>query len=155
MFYNPHSFFKKILQSPPSVQYWTKSNQIWCVSRSHGWGVQQQKKIALPSGERPKGLSLCLSVRLSPPKSLDEIQPYFVCELLTYMEHTTAQFFWPRPLGSWGEEKRSNIIKFQLQSQFQRFSNQTLCVFSQMKIYNISDGIFIRSPGSCPRGGTL
>ena len=26
-----------------------------------------------------------------------------------------------------------NIIKFQLQSQFQRFFNQTLCVFSQMK----------------------
>ena len=26
-----------------------------------------------------------------------------------------------------------NIIKFQLQSQFQRFFNQTLCVFSHMK----------------------
>ena len=26
-----------------------------------------------------------------------------------------------------------NIIKIQLQSQFQRFLNQTLCVFSQMK----------------------
>ena len=26
-----------------------------------------------------------------------------------------------------------NIIKFQLLSQFQRFLNQTLCVFSQMK----------------------
>ena len=26
-----------------------------------------------------------------------------------------------------------NIIKFQLQSQFQRFLNQTLCVYSQMK----------------------
>ena len=39
--------------------------------------------------------------------------------------------FWgPAP---WGGAKRSNIIKFQLQSQFQRFLNQTLCVFSQMK----------------------
>ena len=27
----------------------------------------------------------------------------------------------------------SNIIKFRLQCQFQRFLNQTLCVFSQMK----------------------
>ena len=26
-----------------------------------------------------------------------------------------------------------NIIKFQLQSQFQKFFNQTLCVFSHMK----------------------
>ena len=42
-------------------------------------------------------------------------------------------FFWPRPLGPWGGAKRSNIIKFQLLSQFQRFLNQTLCVFSQMK----------------------
>ena len=42
-------------------------------------------------------------------------------------------FFLPRPLGPWGGVKRSNIIKFQFQSQFQRFLYQTLCVFSQMK----------------------
>ena len=47
----------------------------------------------------------------------------------------------------------SNIIKFQLQSHFQIFK-QTLCVFSQMKDINISDSIFIPSPGSYPRGGT-
>ena len=41
--------------------------------------------------------------------------------------------FWPRPLGPWGGIKRSNIIKFQLQTQFQKFSYQTLCLFSQMK----------------------
>ena len=39
-------------------------------------------------------------------------------------------FFGPTP---WGGAKRSNIIKFQLQSQFERFFNQTLCVFSHMK----------------------
>ena len=86
-------FFKKasgILQSPPSVRlscylllnHWTKSNQIWCVSWSHKWGVQRHI------------------------------------------------FLGPAP---WGGAKRSNIIKFQLQSQFQRFFNQTLCVFSHMK----------------------
>ena len=89
-------FFKKakgILQSPPSIRpsvfplcylllnHWTKFYQIWCVSYSHEWDVQQQI------------------------------------------------FFWPRPLGPWGGVKRSNII----QSQFQRFLYQTLCVFSQMK----------------------
>ena len=58
----------------------------------------------------------------------------------------------PHPLWPWQGAKRSNIIKSQSQSQFQRFLNQTLCVFSQMK--DISDGIFIRLPGSCPRGGT-
>ena len=62
-----------------------------------------------------------------------EIQPDLVCEILTGMAHAPAQFFWPRPLGPWGGANRSNIIKFQLQSQFQRFFNQTLCVFSHMK----------------------
>ena len=45
-------------------------------------------------------------------------------------------FFGPAPWGP-GEGPKGqiylNIIKFQLQSQFQRFLNQTLCVFSQMK----------------------
>ena len=42
-------------------------------------------------------------------------------------------FFGPHPLGPWGGAKRSNIIKSHSQSQFSRFLNQTLCVFSQMK----------------------
>ena len=42
-------------------------------------------------------------------------------------------FLGPRLLGPWGGAKRSNIINSQLQSQFQRFLNLTLCVFSQMK----------------------
>ena len=44
-----------------------------------------------------------------------------------------STIFLPRPLGHWGGAKRSNIIKIQLQSQFLRFLNHTLCVFSQMK----------------------
>ena len=42
-------------------------------------------------------------------------------------------FLGPRPLGPWGGAKKSNIIKSELQSQFQRFLNQTLCIFSHMK----------------------
>ena len=38
---------------------------------------------------------------------------------------------WPRPQGLWGGAERSNIIQFQLLSQF-LFFNQTACVFSQM-----------------------
>ena len=48
------------------------------------------------------------------------------------MEHATALFL-PRPGGPGKGPKGSNSIKFQLQSQFQRFLNQTLCVLSQMK----------------------
>ena len=58
-------FLKKasgILQSPLSVRpsrylllnHWTKSNQIWCVSCSHEWGVQRHFFPPLP-GEGPKG----------------------------------------------------------------------------------------------------
>ena len=45
-------------------------------------------------------------------------------------------FFGPAPWGPCKGPKGQillNIIKFQLLSQFQRFLNQTLCVFSQMK----------------------
>ena len=85
--------------------------------------------------------SICLSVRLSvtlsPPKPLNKIQPNLVCELLTWKGCATAHFFLgPAPWGP-GEGPKGqillNIIKFQLQSQFQRFLNQTLCVFSKMK----------------------
>ena len=37
------------------------------------------------------------------------------------MAHAMAQFFGSHPLGPWGGAKRSNIIKSQSQSQFQRF----------------------------------
>ena len=37
------------------------------------------------------------------------------------------------PWGVGGQNKRSNIIKAQSQSQFQNFLNQTLCVFLQKK----------------------
>ena len=70
------------------------------------------------------------------------------------MGRTTAPCFGPSPLGPCGGSKRSNFIKFQLQSQFQRFLNHNLYDLSRMKIYNISEGIFIQSPGAYPRDGT-
>ena len=67
-------------------------------------------------------------------------------------------FFCPAPWGP-GEGPKGqislNIIKFQLQRQFQRFFNQTLCVFSHMKDIKYFRRDFIWSPGSCPRGRTL
>ena len=53
-----------------------------------------------------------------------------------------------------GEVKRSNIIKFGLPCQFQRFLYQTLCLFSQIKDRNHIAQNFILLLGSCPRGGT-
>ena len=75
------------------------------------------------------------------------------------MGSSTAHcFFGPSPLGPWGGAKRSNIIKFQLQSQFQRFLNQTLCVFSQMKDIKHIRWDFLWPPGYAPGvgfGGTV
>ena len=49
------------------------------------------------------------------------------------MACATAHFFHPTSWGSGEGPKGQIIIKFQLQSQFQRFLNQTLRDFSQMK----------------------
>ena len=49
---------------------------------------------------------------------------------------------------------RSNIIKFQLQCQFQRYLYKTLYVFSQIKDIKHIERNFILLPGSCPRAGT-
>ena len=49
------------------------------------------------------------------------------------MAHAPLPFFGSSPPGALGGAKRSNIIKSELQSQIQRFLNQTLCIFSQMK----------------------
>ena len=71
---------------------------------------------------------------LSDPKIFfSKIQPDFVCELLTSMAHATAQFFLSPPPGALGRGKKVKYHKSQSLSQFQRFLNQTLCVFSQMK----------------------
>ena len=76
------------------------------------------------------------SITLSPPKPLDEIQLNLVFKMLTWMGCATALFFGPAPWGL-GEGPKGqillNIMKFQLQSQFQRFLNQILFVYSQMK----------------------
>ena len=56
------------------------------------------------------------------------------CVSFLHERHMHRRHFWgPHPLGPWGGAKRSNIIKSELKGQFQRFSNQTLCIFSQMK----------------------
>ena len=52
------------------------------------------------------------------------------------MGRATAHFFWPRPLGPWGGAKRSNVIKFKLLSQFQRFFKPTfLLTHERYKTY--------------------
>ena len=63
--------------------------------------------------------------------------------------------FGPAPWGP-GEGSKGQIsFNFNYKVNFKDFDSK-LCVCSHKgKIQNISDGIFILSPGSCPRGGTL
>ena len=63
-------------------------------------------------------------------------------------------FLGPHPLGPWGGAKRSNIVKSELQSQFQRFLNQTLYVFSQMKHILHIRRDFYSAAWVMPMGGT-
>ena len=60
----------------------------------------------------------------------------------------------PAPWGP-GEGSKDQIsINFNYKVNF-KDSYTKLCVCThKLKIQNISDGIFILSPGSCPRGGT-
>ena len=66
-------------------------------------------------------------------------------------------FFGPAPWGP-GEGPKGQIslnIKFQLQSQFQRFFNQTLCVFSHMKDIKHIRGDFHLVAWVMPQGSDL
>ena len=67
-------------------------------------------------------------------------------------------FFGPAPWGP-GEGPKGqislNIIKFQLLSQFQRFLNQTLCVFSQMKDIKLIRRDFHLAAWVMPQGWDL
>ena len=63
-------------------------------------------------------------------------------------------FFGPAPWGPWEESKGQISFNFNYKVNFKDFYTK-LCVCShKWKIQNISDGIFILSTGSCPRGGT-
>ena len=63
-------------------------------------------------------------------------------------------FLGPHSLGPWGGAKKSNIIKSQSQSQFQRFLNQTLCVFSQLRDIKLIRRDFHSVAWVMPQGGT-
>ena len=67
----------------------------------------------------------------------------FLHEWHTHRRH----FFGPRALGPWGGAKRSNIIKSELQSQFQRFLNQTLYILTNERYKTYQTGFSFGSLG--------
>ena len=74
---------------------------------------------------------------------------------VAYMNGTrTGTIFWvPAPWGLWEGPKGQISLNLNNKVNFKGFKTK-LCVSShKRKIYNISDGIFIRLPGSCPGVG--
>ena len=58
--------------------------------------------------------------------------------------------WWP-----WGAVKGQKSFNFSYHVNFKDFYTKFCVCSHKWKIQNISDGIFILLPGSCPRGGTL
>ena len=83
----------------------------------------------------PQGWDLGVPWRVG--GSIKKFSPKFnEISCVSYLHECRMQrhHFWgPRPLGPWVGAKRANNIKYELQCQFQRFLNQTLYIFSQMK----------------------
>ena len=65
-----------------------------------------------------------------------------------------VKLFLPRPLGPWGGAKRSNIIQFQLQSQFQRFFIPNfVCVLTNERYKTYQMGFSFCGLGHAPGVG--
>ena len=63
--------------------------------------------------------------------------------------------FGPTPWWPLGEVKGQISLNFGYHVNFKDFYTKLCVCFHKWKIQNISDGILILLPGSCPRGGTL
>ena len=55
IYYRPTFKKNRLCPSRYLLNHLTKSNQIWCVSYSREWGVQQHIFLAPPPGQGPKG----------------------------------------------------------------------------------------------------
>ena len=89
---------------------------------SVAWVMPQGSDLGVPWG-----------VEWSKKKNFPKFNQIWCVSYLHQWHMQGRNFFGPHPLGPWGGAERSNFIKSQLQSQFQRFLNQTMCVFSQRK----------------------
>ena len=136
---NLKDFLTKLCVSSPHERYKTYQTGFSFGSLGHALGVGLGGTVGGWGGQKnffPKFNQIwCVS---------------FLHEWHTHRRH----FFGPRALGPWGGAKRSNIIKSELQSQFQRFLNQTLYIFSQMKDIKHIRRDFHLAAWVMPRGGT-
>ena len=98
--------------------------------------------------------SCCLSVVLSPPKPLDEIQPNLVCELLTWMGRPTWNNFLAPPPGAL---ERGQKVKYHLISITKSISKifipNFVCVLRNEKYKTYQTGYLFCRLGHAPGMG--
>ena len=64
-------------------------------------------------------------------------------------------FFGPSPPGALGRGQKVKYHKISITKSISKiFKPNFVCLLTNERCKKISDGIFIPSPGSCPRGGT-
>ena len=96
--------------------------------------------------------SCCLSVMLSPPKPLDEIQLNLVCELLLEFGRATA-FFCPAPWGP-GEVSKGQIsFNFNYKVNIKEFIPNIVCVLINERYKTYRTGFLLCCLGHAPGVG--
>ena len=90
---------------------------------------------------------------LSPPKPLDEIQPYLVCELLTLMGRAMSAFFWPRPRGP-GEGQKDKYLLISITTSILKiFISYFVCVLTNERYKTYQTGFSFCRLGHAPGVG--
>ena len=150
--------FNKIWINVFYFLFWHQTNSDFCLCHLHGHGCIHYIECLLSPCFLKKSegyiviasvrLSVRLSVMLSPPKPLGEIQPNFVCEI-THMNGACngKNLLSPAPWGP-GEGSKGQIsFNFNFKVNFKDFYTKLCACSHKWKIQKISEVIFILSPG--------
>ena len=88
------------------------------------------------------------SVRLSPPKPLDRIQPNLVCELLTWMACARAHLFLAPPPGTLGRGQKVKFIQISISKSILKILTSNFAhVLSSDRSTTYWTGFCLRPPG--------
>ena len=132
------------------------SLQLRWAKKRWGYCNRLRPSIHLTLGEIQPNLmcKLLTWMRCAQYFNYSEIQLNLVCELLTWMARPTALFFGSMTPGAIRRGKNFRYHLISITKSISKIFKSNFVSSHKWKIYNISDGIFIRSPGSCPRVGT-
>ena len=126
-------FFLNIIEIQLQSQFQRFLNQTLCVFSQMKDIKHIRRNFHSVAWVMPQGSDLGVPWGVEWSKKNPKFNQIWCVSNLHQLHMQRHNFLGPHHLGPWGGAKRSNIIKSQSQSQFQRFLNHTLCVFSQLK----------------------